>query len=155
MSEIINTDLISSQQKQAGFKKGHGHGRGRPVGSRNKVKLAIETIREERAEQVLDKITEQALEGDRPSQKIITELVWVHRKGSRPAKDLPPLTSMADIKEFMFEMINDFRSGTATPAELQAATQAVEAFSKTILNYELQPRIDTLEGVIKKGTSLT
>ena len=60
------------------FKPGN---RGRPPGSKNKTTQILEQLAEGQAEQLVQKVLEQALAGDVSSQRMIFDRVWPPRKG--------------------------------------------------------------------------
>jgi hypothetical protein len=69
---------------------------GRPPGSKNKVTRAPEQLAEGQAEQVFQKVTEQALAGDVPSQKIFLDRVYPPPKGRPINVRIPPTNGPQD-----------------------------------------------------------
>src|SRR6266446_1738019 len=74
--------MITSARKARGrpFKPGNP---GRPPGSKNKTTQALEQLAEGQAEQLVQKVLEQALEGDVASQRMMLDRVYVPPK-ARP-----------------------------------------------------------------------
>jgi Family of unknown function (DUF5681) len=72
--------MVSPERKPRGrpFQSGNPS---RPPGSKNKVTQALEQLAEGQAEQVFQKVTEQALAGDVSSQKIFLDRVYPPAKG--------------------------------------------------------------------------
>jgi hypothetical protein len=64
---------------------------GRPPGSKNKVTRALDQLAEGQAEQVFQKITEQALAGDVPSQKIFLDRAYPPPKARPINVPIPPI----------------------------------------------------------------
>ena len=86
-SEVPETESPSTQPKGGKFEPGQsGNPNGRPKGSRNKSTLAREKID---IAAVLDVVQEQALAGDRASQRLLLELVVPRAKYPTVSFDLP------------------------------------------------------------------
>jgi Family of unknown function (DUF5681) len=62
---------------------------GRPPGSKNKTTQALEQLAEGQAEQVLQKVVEQALAGDVASQRMILDRVYAAPKAP-PTREPTP-----------------------------------------------------------------
>src|SRR3974390_3037552 len=89
-SEVPETKSPSTQPKGGKpFKPGQsGNPNGRPKGSRNKSTLLREKI-EQGIEAVLDVVQQQALAGDRASQRLLVERVVPRANNPTVSFDLP------------------------------------------------------------------
>ena len=124
------------------FKQGNS---GRPPGSKNKVTRALEQLAEGHAEQVLQKVTEQALAGDVPSQKIILDRVYPPPK-SRPINvRIPPINGPQDALSSIAAIFSAIREGQLTPDEIGALSLVVGRFIQIIELQDHESRIAALE----------
>jgi Family of unknown function (DUF5681) len=69
---------------------------GRPPGSKNKTTRALEQLAEGQAEQVFQKVVEQALAGDVASQRMILDRVYVAPKARPINVTMPPIKGPED-----------------------------------------------------------
>jgi hypothetical protein len=79
---------------------------GRPPGSKNKVTRALEQLAEGHAEQVFQTVTDQALAGDVPSQKIFLDRVYPPPKGRPINVQIPPINGPQDALSSIAAIFN-------------------------------------------------
>src|SRR5262245_61009863 len=79
----VRRRIIPSPERKPRGRPFQSRNPGRPLGSKNKVTQTLEQLAEGQAEQVFQKVTEQALAGDVSRQKIFLDRVYP------PAKDRP------------------------------------------------------------------
>ena len=91
---------------------------GRPPGSKNKVTRALEQLAEGQAEQVFQKVTEQALAGDVPSQKIVLDRVYPPPKGRPINVRIPPINGPQDALSAIAAIFSAIGEGQLTPDEI-------------------------------------
>jgi Family of unknown function (DUF5681) len=120
---------------------------GRPPGSKNKVTRALEQLAEGQAEQVFQKITEQALAGDVPSQKIFLDRVYPPPKGRPINVRIPPINGPQDALSSIAAIFSAIREGQLTPDEIGALSLVVGRFIQIIELQDHERRIAALEQV--------
>jgi hypothetical protein len=118
---------------------------GRPPGSKNKVTRALEQLAEGQAEQVFQKITEQALAGDVPSQKIFLDRVYPPPKGRPINVRIPPINGPQDALSSIAAIFSAIREGQLTPDEIGALSLVVGRFIQIIELQDHERRIAALE----------
>lgn len=117
-SEVPETESPSTQPKGGKFEPGQsGNPNGRPKGSRNKSTLAREKID---IAAVLDVVQEQALAGDRASQRLLLELVVPRAKYPTVSFDLPEKIDTPEaLAEASAEIVQQIADGNIPPEQAQ------------------------------------
>ena len=118
---------------------------GRPPGSKNKVTRALERLAEGQAEQVFQKIIEQALAGDVPSQKIFLDRVYPLPKGRPINVRIPPINGPQDALSSIAAIFSAIREGQLTPDDVGALSLAVGRLIQIIELQDHERRIAALE----------
>jgi len=100
--------------------------RGRPKGSRNKARLALEAIVDDAAEELMRKAIAKALAGDPAAMRFcLTRLLPVRRE--RPVRfDLPPIESAGDLAKASGAVLSACAAGTLTPSEAKAFMNLID-----------------------------
>jgi hypothetical protein len=123
---------------------------GRPRGSKNKVTRALEQLAEGQAEQVFQKVTEQALAGDVPSQKIFLDRVYPPPKGRPINVRIPPINGPQDALSSIAAIFSAIREGQLTSDEIGALSLVVGRFIQIIELQDHERRIAALEQARRK-----
>src|SRR6516165_6847157 len=118
---------------------------GRPLGSKNKVTRALEQLAEGQAEQVFQKVTEQALAGDVPSQKIFLDRAYPPPKGRPINVRIPPINGPQDALSTIAAIFREIGEGQLTTDEINALSLAVGRFIQIIELQDHERRIAALE----------
>ncbi len=136
--------MITDTRKVRGrpFKPGNP---GRPPGSKNKITQALERLAEGRAEQVVQKVIEQAVAGDVPSQKIVLDRVYPPPKGRPINVRIPPINSPQDALPAIAAIFSEIREGQLTPDEIGTLSLVVGRFIQIIELQDHERRIAALE----------
>ena len=114
----VETESASTQPKRGKFEPGQsGNPKGRPKGSRNKSTLAREKI-EQGIAAVLDVVQQQALAGDRASQRLLLELVVPRAKHPTVSFDLPEKIDTPEaLAEASTEIVRQIADGNIPPEQ--------------------------------------
>jgi hypothetical protein len=118
---------------------------GRPPGAKNKVTRALEQLAAGNAEQVFQKVTEQALTGDVPSQNMFLARAYPAPKGRPINVRIPPITGPQDALSSIAAIFNAIRQGQLTPDEIGALSLVVGRFIQIIELQDHERRIAALE----------
>jgi hypothetical protein len=118
---------------------------GRPPGSKNKVTRALEQMAEGQAEQILQKVNEQALAGDVPSQKIVLDRVYPPPKGRPINVRIPPINGAQDALPAIAAIFSAIRKGQLTPEEIGALSLVVGRCIQIMELQDHERRIAALE----------
>ena len=124
------------------FKPGN---RGRPPGSKNKTTQILEQLAEGQAEQLVQKVLEQALAGDVSSQRMIFDRVWPPRKGQPVRVAMPPINTSQDLLAAIASIWTAIREGRLTPNEASALSIVVDRSIQAIELHDITKRIAALE----------
>jgi hypothetical protein len=127
------------------FKPGNTFGKGRPVGSKSNAQVTLERIGQEQAEAVLNKMLENALNGDVQAQKYLLDRFLPSRKGTRIKLDLPEIKTVSDIDKASQYIIQQMGNGTISPEETQQIHTLLTQRKDFILATEIDERLCTLE----------
>jgi len=118
---------------------------GRPAGSKNKTTQALEQLAEGQAEQLYQKISEQAFAGCVASQRMMFDRIWPPCKG-RPVNVLmPPINSPQDVFAAIASIWTAIREGHLTPDEASALSVVMERSIQAIALHDITKRLDALE----------
>ena len=118
---------------------------GRPPGSKNKVTRALDQLAEGQAEQVFQKITEQALAGDVPSQKIFLDRAYPSPKARPINVPIPPINGPRDALSAIAAIFSAIGQGQLTPDETTALSLVIGRSIQVIELQDHERRIAALE----------
>ncbi|WP_395688569.1 DUF5681 domain-containing protein [Aestuariivirga sp.] len=129
------------------FQRGwSGNPAGRPLGSRNRVTLAVEGLMQGRAEAITQRVVNAALEGDMAAVKLVIDRIAPARK-SRPIQiDLPEVNDAAGIAQAQATVVAAVAGGEITPEEATGLSGLLEGLRRALETGELEARIRRLEG---------
>ena len=139
-------DNTANKQRGRPFNKGEsGNPTGRPIGSRNKTTLALESLLNGQAQELTQKAIDLALEGDRYALRLVLERIIPPSK-SRPIQfELPPVKTASDVAAAQGAVISAMSEGNLTPDEAHIVSGILEGRRKSIETIELEDRVIELE----------
>ena len=126
-----------------------GNPMGRPLGSRNKSKLALETLLDGEAEALTKKAIELAKAGDMAALRSCMERIYPARKDTPVTFDMPKLETPADAIRAMAAIVAAVANGDLTPAEANELAKLADTFTRAIEAHELDERLRRLEAVTR------
>src|SRR5215207_1297457 len=136
--------------RRATFQPGQsGNPSGRPPGSRNKSKLALESLLDGEAENLTRKAVEMALAGDTTAMRLCLERIYPARKDTPVTFDMPTLETPGDAIRAMAAIMSAVADGDLTPGEANELAKLVDTFTRAIEAHELDERLTRLEAVTK------
>jgi Family of unknown function (DUF5681) len=118
---------------------------GRPPGSKNKTTQALEQLAEGQAEQVFQKVLEQALKGDVASQRIVLDRVYVPPKARPINVPIPAINGPQDALSAIAAIFSAIGRGQLTPDETTALSLLVGRSIQIIELQDHERRIAALE----------
>src|ERR1051326_3283222 len=138
--------MTSEKIRGRPFAKGEsGNPNGRPKGSRNRLTVKLEELVFGRAEEIVQKVTEQALSGDQFAQKLYFERM-LPKNLTRPACfEMPPLPSAADLDDAMQAVIEEVASGDLTLEKGEKIRALIEFRFKTLEARDWERRLVNIE----------
>jgi hypothetical protein len=118
---------------------------GRPAGSKNRTTQLLEQLAEGEAEEIINKVLENAKAGDPACLRMLMDRLWPPRRG-RPVKlDTPPLKTSTDVLNAIITLWNAVADGHLTPDEASTLSVVAERSMVVISQQEALKRIEILE----------
>ena len=145
MSTSKIDEETTSDRKPGLFEPGGPGGPGRRAGSRNKATLALDKIADDAGEDILKKMVEAALDGDRHAAELVLQRIWPTRKSRPIALALPSIQSASDVVAAVGAIADAVGAGEITPDEGQAVASILEAKRRAIETVDLESRLSALE----------
>ncbi len=118
---------------------------GRPRGTRNKARLALETLLEGEGEALTRKAVQLALGGDVTALRLCLDRILPPRKDRHVPFALPPLESAADAVKATAALVAAVAAGDLTPSEAAELSKLVEGYTRAVELRELEARLAALE----------
>jgi hypothetical protein len=118
---------------------------GRPPGSKNKTTQVLEQLAEGQAEQLFQKICEQAMAGCVASQRMVLDRIWPPRKGRLLAVPMPPINTPQDVFVAIAAIWTAIREGQLTPDEASAYSVVMDRSIQAIEIHGITKLLDALE----------
>ena len=141
------TDASKKARETRGrpFEKGHPGGPGRPVGSRNRASVLLDSLADDAAAEILGVVVAGAKAGDMRAAEVLLSRVWPIRKGRPVSLALPAIRTPADLVSALGAVAGAMADGDITPDEAQAVAAVLEAKRRAIETVDLETRIFALE----------
>jgi hypothetical protein len=118
---------------------------GRPPGSKNKVTQVLEQLVEGQAEQLVQKVLQQALAGEVSSQRMMLDRCWPPRKAQPINVTIPPIKSSDDALAAIAAICRELGEGRLTPDEITALSSVIGRSIQVIEIQDLERRVAALE----------
>jgi len=132
--------------KKHGFQPGKsGNPAGRPAGSRNKAKLAIEALLDGEAEALTRKAVAMALEGDTVALRLCMDRICPPRKDRPISFKMPPVNNVSDAASVIRSVMEEVAIGSISPGEAKAVSEVLECYRRLVETSELEHRLEALE----------
>ena len=149
------TARVKNSERTRGkpFSKGNP---GRPPGSRNKARLALEAPLEGEAEAITRKPIEMALDGDTTGMRLVMDRISPPQKDRPVAFALPKLEAAADAVKATAALAQAVATGDLTPREAAELSKLVDGFTKAVEQHDVVQRLERIEAALeqrKQGTN--
>jgi hypothetical protein len=143
---MAEPDKTEPQQVRGRFKKGQsGNPKGRPLGSRHKVSVLVESMIQGEAESLANTAITLAKAGDPGLLKALLDRLAPPRREATITVALPEIRSAADLPAAAAALVNAVADGAITPSEGQGLATLLEAYRKHVEIADLEARIAKLE----------
>lgn len=134
------------------FAKGtSGNPGGRPVGSRNKSTMLMESLLEEKSEELLRKAVELALAGDVHAMRLCVERILPVRKERLIDLPLAPVTALDQLPGAIASVVQAVGEGRITPGEAETIVNILKVQGDVVSAQELGDRVAALEKAMSTG----
>jgi hypothetical protein len=128
------------------FQAGNKHGKGRPVGSRNKATIALEALLDGEGEAMIRKAIELALGGSESALRLcLDRLIPPCRERSVRLRLPSDITTAHGTSRAAGAVMKALAQGDITPGEAVQIASVLEVRRKAIDTQELENRITELE----------
>jgi hypothetical protein len=136
----------AGQQRGKPFQKGKsGNPAGRPLGSRHRTTLAMETLLDGEAENLTRRAVDLALDGDSAALRLCMERLLPARK-SRPINlTLPKIEKSADVLKAMSEVVAAVAGGQIDVDEGASLAGLLDLKRRAIESVDIENRLAALE----------
>jgi hypothetical protein len=118
---------------------------GRPPGARNRVTQTLEQLAEGQAEQLFQKVLEQALAGDVSCQRMLLDRIWPPRKAQPINVTMPRINNSQDALAAIASICKALGEARLTPDEITALSSMVGRSIQVIELQDHERRIAALE----------
>ncbi len=144
------TGALAKTGKKQGphrFKKGQsGNPKGRALGSRNKVSVAMDKLLDGQSGAIMQKAIDLALTGDGPALRLCMDRLCPPRKDRPISLIMPEIKSSSDVLLASGAVVEAVATGEITPSEGQALVGVIEAHRRAIETEDIAKRLAALEG---------
>jgi hypothetical protein len=128
------------------FKKGtSGNPAGKKPGTRNKATLAMESLLEGEATEIMRKAAELAKEGDPTAMRLCFERLYPARRDRPVAFTIPELNDANDAAVLSRAIVEAVAQGEITPIEAGELAKLVDMYTRAVTAAEHEARIKALE----------
>ena len=118
---------------------------GRPRGSRNKAKLAIESLLEGQAEALTQAAITKALEGDSVALRVCMDRIAPPPKDAAVTFAMPTMNNALDASEAAGSVLKAVSEGNLTPVEATRIMALIDSYRRTLELTEIEERLRALE----------
>jgi hypothetical protein len=134
--------MIADARKVRGrpFKPGNP---GRPPGSKNKTTRILEQLADGQAEQLVQKLLQQALAGDVSCLRMALDRIWPPRQPINVT--IPPINSSQDVLAAIAAICTALGQGRLTPDEIIALSSVIGRSIQVIERQDLERRVAALK----------
>jgi hypothetical protein len=147
---------VSKAEAQNGrpFEKGRsGNPRGRPKGSRNKATLLTESILDDHASLLAEKLVEMALSEDVSAMALCMKHLLPANRKRTIELDLPPLVTIHDGMQILSITMKAVAQGDISVEDAQQLSALVDLHRRLLENVDMDNRIRKLELAQEKRLS--
>jgi hypothetical protein len=138
------------------YEKGEcGNPAGRPLGSRNRATLLMESLMADDAEAIGRKAIEMAKGGDLAAIRLCLDRLAPTRKGKPVPFELPPLEKPADSVAAAAKIAAGVASGELTPSEAAELAKVVEVYVRAIETKVFDERLAKVENAVSDEAGRT
>jgi hypothetical protein len=143
------TARVKNTEKTRGkpFSKGNP---GRPTGSRNKARLALEALLEGEAEAITRKAIDMALDGDTTAMRLVMDRILPPQKDRPVSFALPKLEVAADAVKAAAALAEAVATGDLTPSEAGELSKLVDGFTRAVETHDVQQRLERIEAALEQ-----
>jgi hypothetical protein len=135
------------------FQPGNNLGRGRPKGSRNREKSAVQNLLDEHSLHIVRKTLAMALAGNPTALKLAVERLIPTRRESYTSIKLPLIRTARDVGVAAERVTKAVAQGKLTPVEGETIMRILEMHARVIETGVIEARLDSLEKAVENDSS--
>jgi len=118
---------------------------GRPLGSRNKATLAIESLLQGQAEALTQAAITKALEGDSVALRLCMDRIAPPPKDATVTFSMPIMSNAMDASVAAGSVLKAVSEGELTPIEATRVMGLIDSYRRTLELTEIEQRLQALE----------
>jgi uncharacterized protein DUF5681 len=122
---------------------------GRPKGSRNRMTLKLQELAYGNAEDIIHKITEQALAGDQFSQRLYFDRILPKTTAEPVSIEIPELRSAADAAAVIQRVLEEAAAGEITLGAAEKYVKLVESRLAALEAKDWEQRLQIIENWVE------
>jgi Family of unknown function (DUF5681) len=127
------------------FEKGQsGNPAGRPPGSRNRATMLGEAMFQGKAEAIIGKAIEKAMEGDMTAIRLCLERVFPRLRDRATVFDLPPINGAPEALAALTSIVAGVSSGELTAAEGSELSKLVDHYLRALEAKDFERKLHKL-----------
>jgi len=147
----VNSDAEIHKARGRPFEPGRsGNPNGRPKGSRNRITRALEELIDGKAEALVAKAIEKALEGDSSMLRALLSRTVPAQRARTVELELPSIETAADAPTASAFVLAACSCGEISPAEADAIMALIKAHVGIIEGTDLEARLSAVESKLQK-----
>ena len=127
-----------------------GNPNGRPVGSRNRIARALEELIDGKAEALVAKVIEKALEGDSSMLRALLSKTVPAQRARTVELELPSIETTADAPAASAAVLAACSCGEISPAEAEAIMALIKTHVGIIGGKDVEARLSAVESKLQK-----
>lgn len=128
-----------------------GNPRGRPLGSRNRTTLAVQSLIDDEAQKIARKAVKMALQGDTTALRVVLERLLPPIKHRAVHLTMPAISSVEDIPVATAHVIAAVALGEIAPSDGEAIVRMMDTYRRAAETADIEERLSALEMVHVKG----
>ena len=139
---------MPTRNEKGQFLPGHKPKSNSRKGKKNKSTLILEKLGGDRADELLEKLFELAMEGDSTSLKILADKLWPNVKSSPVRFKLPPVEKVEDLPLLTAALLSAVSEGKVAPDAASQIAALIQSHVKSVELNSQQVELDRLRGII-------
>lgn len=129
-----------------------GNPEGRPLGSRNRARILVETLLDGRAEALAAKAVKMALAGDVLAMRLCLDRLAPARREREMTLPMPAPANAEQLTAAFARVAQAITNGELTPSETNAVSGLLEAARRAIETHDIARRVEEIEERLEEGS---
>lgn len=145
------SDHVQARSRGRWVRGQSGNPKGRPLGSRNRTTIAVQSLIDGEADKIARKAVKLALQGDTTALRVVLERLLPPIKHRAIHLPMPQICGVEDIPAATAHVISAVAAGEIAPVEGEALVRMMDTFRRAAETADIEERLAALEMVHVKG----